>query len=158
MDGVSVSSLITGFASGVISSVLTYFSTRSKIRLDMRVEYDKSLHDKRLELYKELWPKTKPLARFESQSVLTYNTVIKVAADTRDWYFKEGGIYLSKRSRKPYFRLKEELQRVIDDKRLEAKPDAELDDEKACNAILRAASRLRTSLADDIRTRRSPWL
>ena len=61
MDGVSVSSLITGFASGVISSVLTYFSTRSKIRLDMRVEYDKSLHDKRLELYKELWPKTKPL-------------------------------------------------------------------------------------------------
>ena len=40
MDSISVSSLITGFASGIISSVLTYFSTRSKIRLDMRVEYD----------------------------------------------------------------------------------------------------------------------
>jgi len=44
MDSISVSSLITGFASGIISSVLTYFSTRSKIRLDMRVEYDKTLH------------------------------------------------------------------------------------------------------------------
>jgi len=39
--------------------VLTYFSTRSKIRLDMRVEYDKTMHNKRLELYKELWPITK---------------------------------------------------------------------------------------------------
>jgi hypothetical protein len=51
MDSISVSSLITGFASGIISSVLTYFSTRSKIRLDMRVEYDKTLHNERLELY-----------------------------------------------------------------------------------------------------------
>ena len=59
MDGISVSSLFTGLASGVISSVLTYFSTRSKIRLDMRVEYDKALHEKRLELYKELWPRPK---------------------------------------------------------------------------------------------------
>ena len=64
MDGVSVSSLITGLASGVISSVLTYFATRSKIRLDLTAEYDKALHDKRLVLYKELWPITKPLGRF----------------------------------------------------------------------------------------------
>src|SRR5215472_11295541 len=122
MDGISVSSLITGLASGVISSVLTYFSTRSKIRLDMRVEYDKALHEKRLELYKELWPKTKPLARFDRHFVLTYNTVMEVAAQTRDWYFGEGGIYLSKHSRKPYFRLKEKLQRVLDNEAPEATP------------------------------------
>ena len=158
MDSISVSSLITGFASGIISSVLTYFSTRSKIRLDMRVEYDKTLHDKRLELYKELWPITKPLGRFVPHFSLTYNIVRKAVTDMHEWYFNEGGIYLSKNSRKPYFHLKEQMLRVIDNERLEATPDARIEDKEACNAILNAATSLRTSLADDIRTRRSPWL
>jgi hypothetical protein len=157
MDAVTVSSLVAGLVSGVISSLLTYFSTRSKIRLDMRVEYDKNLHDKRLELYKELWPKTEPLARFAPHFALTFNIVKKVAEITREWYFREGGIYLSKRSRKPYFQLKEQMQRVIDDVGLEARPDDPID-AKAHDAILKAASRLRTSLADDIRTRGAPWL
>jgi len=158
MDSISVSSLITGFASGIISSVLTYFSTRSKIRLDMRVEYDKTLHNKRLELYKELWPITKPLGRFVPHFSLTYNIVRKAVTDMHEWYFNEGGIYLSKNSRKPYFHLKEQMLRVIDNERLEATPDARIEDKEACNAILNAATSLRTSLADDIRTRRSPWL
>ena len=158
MDSISVSSLITGFASGIISSVLTYFSTRSKIRLDMRVEYDKTLHNKRLELYKELWPITKPLGRFVPHFSLTYNIVRKAVTDMHEWYFNEGGIYLSKNSRKPYFHLKEQMLRVIDNERLEATPDARIEDKEACNAILNAATSLRTSLADDIRTRRFPWL
>ncbi len=157
MDSPSVSSLITGLVSGVISSALTYFSTRSKIRLDMRVEYDKSLHDKRLELYKQLWPRTAPLARFAPHVILTYNVVKAVSADMRDWYFSEGGIYLSKRSRKPYFALKQQIQHVIDDVARAERPDTQIDD-KARDLILDAASRLRTSLADDIRTRTGPWL
>jgi hypothetical protein len=158
MDGFSVSSLITGLASGVISSVLTYFGTRSKIRLDLTVEYDKALHDKRLALYKELWPITKPLGRFVPHFSLTYNHVKRAVTDMHEWYFKEGGIYLSKNSREPYFHLKEQMLRVIDNERLEATPDARIDDKEACKAILDAATSLRTSLADDIRTRRSPWL
>jgi hypothetical protein len=158
MDGVSVSSVITGLASGVISSVLTYFSTRSRIRLEMRVEYDKALHDKRLELYKELWPETEPLARFKQHFVLTYDIVKTVADKTRVWYFnREGGIYLSKRSRKPYFLLKERLQHVIDDEELERQPDAKIND-KMRDAIVDAATRLRASLADDVGTRRARWL
>lgn len=158
MEGVSVSSLITGLVSGVISSVLTYFGTRSKIRLDMRVEYDKALHDKRLELYKELWPETEPVARFKPHFVLTYNIVKTVSDKAREWYFnKEGGIYLSKRSRKPYFLLKKKMQLVIDDEKLEKQPDAKIDD-RTRDSIVDAGSRLRASLADDIGTRRAPWL
>ncbi len=149
--------VITGLISGVISSALTYFSTRSKIRLDMRVEYDKSLHEKRLALYKDLWPKTEPLARFSPHFVLTYNIVKKVADETRQWYFAEGGIYLSKACREPYFALKEQLQLVLDDERLERQPDHPIDTTLR-ESILKVASRLRTSLADDIRTRRAPWL
>ena len=158
MGGVSVSSLITGLASGAVSSVLTYFATRSKIRLDLTAEYDKALHDKRLVLYKEFWPITKPLGRFVPHFSLTYNHVKSAVTDMHEWYFKEGGIYLSKNSREPYFHLKEQMLRVIDNERLEATPDARIDDKEACKAILDAATSLRTSLADDIRTRRSPWL
>lgn len=152
-----MSSVVTALLSGLVSSVLTYFSTRSKIRLDMTVEYDKDLHNKRLELYKQLWPKTKPLAEFTRESPLTYATVKTVAEETRDWYFDQGGIYLSKRSRKPYFRLKSLLQVVLDDKALEQERSRPVD-RPLTAAILTAARNLRTSLADDIRARRGPWL
>jgi len=158
MEGGWVLSLFTGLVSGAISSTLTYVSTRSKIRLDMTVEYDKTLHAKRLELYKELWPKTKRLSRFDWHFALTYNVVKSVAADTREWYFGEGGIYLSRSSREPYFHLKGLLQKVIDNKELEAAPDAPIEDKEICAAIIDAAHDLRASLADDIGARRSPWL
>jgi hypothetical protein len=75
----------------------------------------------------------------------------------RDWYFNEGGIYLSKRSRQPYFALKAQIQHVIDDVALAEEPDKQIGDD-ARKLVLAAASRLRTRLADDIRTRTGPWL
>ncbi len=157
MSDLSASSVITGLISGIISSALTYFGTRSKIRLDMTVEYDKGLHNKRLELYKDLWPKTKPLAEFTAESPLSYDIIKTVAEQTRDWYFAEGGIYLSKRSRRPYFKLKGLMQRVLDDTALQREHIKAIDTPRA-KKILAAARRLRTSLADDIHTRRAPWL
>jgi hypothetical protein len=157
MSDLSASSVLTGLISGIISSALTYFGTRSKIRLDMTVEYDKDLHNKRLELYKDLWPKTKPLAEFTAESALSYDIIKTVAEQTRDWYFAGGGIYLSKRSRGPYFKLKGLMQDVLDDKVLQQHHTKAIDTPRT-NDILAAAGRLRTSLADDIHTRRAPWL
>jgi hypothetical protein len=157
MGDVSMSSVITGLVSGILSSALTYFSTRSKIRLDLTVEYDKDLRNKRLELYKELWPKTKPLAEFSPEAPVTFDVIKAVSGDMRDWYFAEGGIYLSRLSRRPYFNLKSLMQEVLDDKLLQqdhTKPIHRPRLEK----ILVAARELRTSLSDDIRTRNAPWL
>ncbi|HEX4605240.1 MAG TPA: hypothetical protein VH724_14665 [Candidatus Angelobacter sp.] len=157
MGDSSMSSVITGLVSGVISSALTYFGTRSKLRLDMTAEYDKDLRQKRLELYKDLWPKTKPLAEFSAESPLTYGIVKAVSTEMRDWYFAEGGIYLSRNSRGPYFHLKKLMQTVLDDGQLRQSPGKELALEQA-GEILTAARELRTSLADDIGARQAPWL
>jgi hypothetical protein len=157
MSELSASSIIAGLVSGIISSTLTYFGTRSKIRLDMTVEYDKALHQKRLDLYKELWPKTKPLAEFAAEVPLSYNVIKQVTEQMRDWYFQEGRIYLSRRSRRPYFDLKTLLQAVLDDEKLQCEPNKELATHRA-REIRAAAGNLRTSLADDIRARRGPWL
>lgn len=140
-----------------VSAVVTYFATRSKLRLDMTGEYDRALHEKRLELYKQLWPKTEPLGKYASSDSFTYKTVAAVSLDMHDWYFKEGGLFLSKESRTPYFLLKDAIQRVIEDRQLADKPDQPIPD-AARRAIVDAAGRLRTSLADDIRTRNAPWL
>jgi hypothetical protein len=157
MGDVSMSSVITGFVSGILSSAVTYFSTRSKIRLDLKVEYDKDLHKKRLELYKELWPKTKPLAKFSPEAPVTFDVIKGVSGEMRDWYFVEGGIYLSKRSRRPYFHLKSLMEEVLVDLALQHDhtkplPWAQL------NQILMAARKLHNSLSDDIRAANAPWL
>jgi len=49
------------------------------------------------------------------------------------------------------------IQRVIEDGKLASNPDQPIPD-AARQAIVDAAGRLRTSLADDIRTRNAPWL
>jgi hypothetical protein len=139
------------------TAVVTYFSTRSKLRTELTAKYDKELRDRRLKLYEELWPKTEPLGMYASSESFTYKTIAAVSSDLHDWYFKEGGLFLSNKSRTPYFSLKDAIQRVIEDGQPANKPDQPIPDE-ARQAIVSAAHRLRASLADDIRTRIAPWL
>lgn len=181
-----LASLLTGLVAGAISAVVTYFATRSKIRLDLAVENDKKLRDERLKVYKDLWKLLKPLARFSPETPLSYQIIKDTSEKMRDWYFDEGGIYLSKESRKPYFDLKKSLQRIIDEEGLKKDEDEsfspselekEVEPEKPENAVQKNFSKnkpeqvkdildkalsqgkeLRTSLSDDIGTRKEPFL
>ncbi|HEY0461300.1 MAG TPA: hypothetical protein VGC97_19345 [Pyrinomonadaceae bacterium] len=150
-------SLLTGLVSAAVAAVVTYFATRSKIRLELTVEYDKEIRKKRLELYEKLWKLLKPLARFSAEEKITYS-IIKIRSEKmRDWYFDEvGGIYLSKQSRKPYFELKEAMQEVIDDKKLMGE-ETEIGAEQL-DKILALGKNLRDNLSDDIETRKESFL
>ena len=85
-------SLITGLVSGLISAVITFFVTRAKVRLDLTAEYDRKLHSERLDAYRELFKRLKPLARYSPESRLTYKIIKDTSEDLRDWYFDIGGI------------------------------------------------------------------
>jgi hypothetical protein len=150
-------SLLTGLISAALTAVVTYFATRSKISLDLTVEYDKEVRKKRLELYEKLWKLLKHLARFSREQNLTYAIIKQTSEDMRDWYFDEfGGIYLSKQSRKPYFDLKEFMQDIIDDENLR---DNKTDLSQAqLNNLLDLGKQLRDSLSDDIETRKESFL
>lgn len=150
-------SIIIGIASAAGSSVLTYITTRSKIRLDLRVEFDKQIREKRLDFYQQIWPKTQPLGRYNGDKLLTYDSLREVSAEMGDWYFRGGGLFLSNRSRRPYFALKDLMLQVLEDQSLHAQPNAQLSREIR-NPIVDAASELRTSLADDLQTRTAQWL
>lgn len=146
-------SILVGGAAGMVSAVITHFSTRAKIRLDLAAEYDKKLQESRLDTYKELWAKLEPLARYGRDTSVTYAVIRSISDQTRSWYFQKGGIYLTERSRKPYFKWKEAMQPVLDAHDSAKHPDVAID-LKQLKLILAAGSALRTALSDDIGTKR----
>lgn len=149
----TIQSLLIGGVAGAVSAVITYFSTRSKIRLDLAAEYDKALQEARLATYKELWSELEPLARYGREGPVTFKIIGEISDFSRTWYFKTGGIYLTERSRSPYFRWKAVMQPVLDSPDFTAKPDAEID-KAQLELILAAGSTLRTALSDDLHTKR----
>ena len=148
--------LLAGLVSGAITSVITYFATAAKIRLELAVEYDKELRKDRLCAYLKLWPKLKPLARYSPPEPVSHQLVKRTSEDLRDWYFDIGGVYLSRESRGPYFQLKKMMQSIIDDPAME-KQVGPLPPELV-RTLHDQASKLREVLSDDVGTRQEPFL
>ena len=144
---------VAGLVSGIASATLTYFSTRAKIRLDLAAEYDKKLQETRLDAYLKLWAMLEPLARFGRDKPATHAVLLNVSKQTRNWYFHIGGIYLTQASRGPYFRWKELMEPLLDNPKYHQNPDMAID-EIEIQPVIAASSSLRTSLSDDIGTKK----
>jgi hypothetical protein len=149
----TLQSVIIGTVSGALSAVVTYYSTRAKSRLDLAVARDAELHNARLTQYKTLWPMLRPLSRYGREKAVTHATLSEVSRLTRDWYFAEGGLYLTAASRKPYFRWKKHMQELLDDVDLQAHPDQPIE-EKDLQAMVQAIGDLHARLSEDLDTRR----
>jgi hypothetical protein len=148
----TIQSVLIGAAAGLVSAVLTHFSTRAKVRLDLAAEYDKSLQESRLKAYLTLWAMLEPLARFGREHPITYADLQRVSTQTRSWYFQVGGIFLTQTSRGPYFRWKELMQPLLDDENLAKQPGQPIHLDRL-ESIISAGSTLRTSLSNDIGTK-----
>jgi hypothetical protein len=156
MEG-TLLSLLAGLVSGAITAVVTYFATLSKSRLDLAIVYDKELRENRLEAYKELWRRLKPLARYSPEAAATYQIVKDTSESMRDWYFDLGGIFLSRESREPYFALKRTMQAIIDDPDLQKEKERALED-PWIEPLLEQGRVLREALSNDIGSRQLPFL
>ena len=146
-------SVLIAAVAGMVSSVITHFSTRAKIRLDLAAEYDKKLQESRLATYITLWAILEPLARFGRDKPVTYAVLQDISTKTRIWYFQTGGIYLTRASVGPYFDWKKLMQPVLDNTDLTKHPETPVPKEQLA-AIITAGSTLRTSLSEDIGTKR----
>ncbi len=152
----SLQSVLVGAVAGLVSAVLTYVSTRYKTRLELTAEYDKELQQGRLKAYTELWGILDKFPRYGREQPITHAVFVQVSNKTRDWYFHDGGIYLTRASRKPYFEMKELMEPLFQEA-VKGSPTTELEEERI-NPIIEAGSTLRTSLSDDIGTKRASWL
>ena len=153
-------SVVAGLISGLVSSLITLFVTREKVRLDLAAEYDRKLRGERLDAYRDLFKRMKPLARYSAEKPPTYKIVKETAEDLRDWYFDVGGIYLSKESRGPYFEWKSLMQEVIDHEEYKDPPDKETRDALNCllKTIVDKGTDVRALLTHDIGTRKGPFV
>ena len=99
----------------------------------------------------------KQLSRYGRDTPVTHAVLTGVSNATRDWYYAEGGLYLTAASREPYFRWKKQMQQLLDNTHLQAHPDKSIKDEDL-RAMIDAIGDLHASLSEDLETRRRSLL
>lgn len=102
---------------GVLATLVTAFVTYSvaswKVRQELEIDNDKNLRDHRITAYKKLWGLLKPLAKYPEPDALGQSNVKQIAVALRDWYFDEGGLFLSEIAREEYFNLQDGLKILL---------------------------------------------
>jgi hypothetical protein len=140
-----------------LGSAGTYLATQWKVRAELEGMYDQSLRDARIKVYQKLWRNLQPLAKYARPEPVTYQTLQQLSEDLRAWYFERGGLYFSGPARDAYFALQEALAQVHRDRDATVMPQSELDD-ATFETLRQRGSALRTAMAGDVGTRRSPLL
>jgi len=120
-----------------------------KNRLNLETQIDVHLREKRILVYEKLWLETALLPKWPRAENLTYHHLLEFSEKLRDWYFKEGGMYLSKDARQAYGETQDAIWEVLKDK-----PSGDLKPEHY-DAVRKKCSVLRTELTDDIVSRRA---
>jgi hypothetical protein len=101
-------SLLTLIGGALVSGVLTYLGSRSKLAMD----YDADLRKRRIETYSDLWSKLEPLAKYAPKETFSEADAVSLAKSLRDWYFEKGGLFLSTAAREDCFALQDLLKHI----------------------------------------------
>lgn len=143
-------SLLTLVVGALVSGVVTYLGTRSKLVLD----YDADLRKRRIEAYADLWSRLEPLAKYAQKASFSEEEVRLLAESLRTWYFEKGGLFLSTTARGDYFALQDLLALVIGGWGWD--PGGGPLTPATRENLRTYGSRLRTSLTRDVGTRSRP--
>ena len=146
---------IIGIAGALLGAVTTYLVAVLKLRRELEYKYDTDLRDKRIPQYLELWKLLEDLAKYATPKQLTFDDLYKLTASLRQWYFEQGGLFLSEKSRDTYFALQDAIKKVLDAK---GQPGVTTVDEGTYEDLRKSGSDLRTALTRDVGTRKSPKL
>jgi hypothetical protein len=101
--------IISAGVGALVSSV----GILTKNALDLRTKIDESLRENRIRVYKELWVKTRLLSLHPESPDVTYEKVRELSSCLREWYFEEGGMYLSHQARDSYYAVQKAIGSVI---------------------------------------------
>jgi hypothetical protein len=120
--------------------------------LSARPKIDESLRDARLPAYKVLWQKTKLLPKWPRSSQVTYEKLAELSGELRDWFFDEGGIYMSWPTTRAYNALQETLTTVVEKHTSGSVLDpVSIED---YDLVREKCSKLRIELTNDLMSRR----
>jgi len=139
--GMAIITTMSAFVGALISHFLT-----------QRRGLDLAIYKHRGEVYKVLWEKTSLLPKWPRRNDVTYAQIHDLSEELRNWYFGEGGLYLSDSARHAYGALQETLNDSARTNRPETLSTPDYD-------VLRdRCSDLRTQLTHDLLSRKRMFL
>ncbi len=141
--------------SAIGGAFLTAIGVLVKSAFSQRVKIDESVLKERRELYQKLWEKTKLLPKWPQATDVTYAKLHTLSEELRDWYFLEGGIYLSEQARKAYGNVQENL--CLTTKAKQDDQEKSITDAEYQN-LVDFCSALRTELTQDLQSRKRAFM
>jgi hypothetical protein len=129
---------------GVVSFVVSTLSNA----LSYRAKVDEGLRDTRLALYRVLWKKTEILPKWPHRTDVTYEKLHELSEELRNWYFGDGGIFLSRAARRAYGKLQDTVGEIVTQRPKGAIIDLDYEE------VRLRCSDLRTQLTEDLLSRR----
>lgn len=137
--------------SAAIGAVVSYGGAVINNILNTRARVDESLRETRIGVYRDLWKKTELLRKYPRRTDVTYEMLQAFSQQLCDWYFNQGGMFLSEKARKAYQQLQDTVDAV-----LKPRPKGSIDSEGTDYEKVRdQCSRLRTELTADLLSRRA---
>ena len=140
---------VTIVISALIGAIVSYLGAILKNFIDIRSKVDESLRESRIPAYKELWVKTSLLPKWPRSENVTYEMLSQFSVDLRDWYYNQGGIFMSKRAFTAYRDLQQAIERVLPEEGKE-----HILDHHHYDDVRDMCSKLRTELTNDLLSRR----
>ncbi len=137
----------------LLGGVGGYLAALLKSVLDMRAKVDEELRTARAGVYKPLWQRMELLPQWPRATNVTYKDLKDLSEAFRDWYFKEGGIYLSHTARKKYGDAQEAMTQAFQKNDL-----ATVISGQDYDVVREKLSLLRTELTNDLLSRRRALL
>ena len=107
----------------------------------------KELWGKRYDTYRALFSMTGIMPQYPQQAVVTSGELLKVSEEMCDWYFNNGGLLLSTKTRNKYFKVQKTIQAFVKDKPADYKIDSEYE------TIRLLFSQLRSQMTSDLMSR-----
>lgn len=143
--------VLVPIVTGVLGLITGVIAASWRAGLELAVRYDLELRAARVEAYRNLWARLRPLAVHADPGELTPPRLAALAEETMQWYFEVGGLFMGRGSQRKFVELQDELAKAS--KRAEGalEPDAQ-------HRLREAASDLRTRMTRDVLSRRGALL
>jgi hypothetical protein len=124
-----------------------------KAVLAIREKANEELRSLRIAAYPAAYQLTAPFSLWP-RAIMTYDDLFQLNLALRRWYFNDGGLYLSARSRDYYGNMKQLICAHLDEAADRASPRAVELPADAYADLMTTARAFRNALADDLETRR----
>lgn len=120
-----------------------------KYWFDYRGTVYKELWTKRYDTYKKMFLLTGIMPQYPVHSKVTYDQLFKRSEEMRNWFFEDGGLLVSTKTRNKYFKVQKNIQKVLEAGPAEKQREITVEYED----IRILLSELRRAMVDDLISR-----